>query len=140
MLNVDKIKDGIVIDHITSGCGYRIFQELDLAHLSYNVALLLNVPSRHNGKKDLIKIANVRDLDMTRLGLIDPNLTINIIENEQIKRKVKLAIPEKVSGIMKCKNPRCISNSANIGKIEFTLVDAEKKLYQCEYCDSLTSY
>ncbi|MBR7158398.1 MAG: aspartate carbamoyltransferase regulatory subunit [Alphaproteobacteria bacterium] len=140
MLNVDKIKDGIVIDHITPGCGYRIFQELELAKLSYNVALLLNVSSQSSGTKDLIKIANVRNLDMTRLGLIDPNLTINIIENEKIKEKLKLAIPEKVLGIMTCKNPRCISNNSDIGKIEFTLMDKDKKLYKCEYCDALTSY
>ena len=140
MLNVDKIKDGIVIDHITPGCGYRIFQELDLGKLSYNVALLLNVFSKSSGKKDLIKIANVSDLDMTRLGLIDSNLTINIIKDEQIKEKVKLSIPDRVLGIMSCKNPRCISNNTDVGKIEFRLVDKENKLYQCEYCDSLTSY
>lgn len=139
MLNVEKIKKGIVIDHIKPGCGKKIFDEMNLGSLEFTVAFLRNVPSKKYGKKDLIKIENVVDLDMMRLGLIDPELTINIIENEEIVKKVELTLPQRVQGILKCKNPRCISTFEDVGAIEFTLVDADKKQYKCEYCDSSTS-
>ena len=92
------------------------------------------------GQKDLIKIETDLELDMNVLGLIDPNVTINFVNNGELVSKVQLTLPTRVTGIMKCKNPRCISQYEDVGDIDFYLVDAEKKLYRCEYCDSYTTF
>lgn len=136
MLKVDSINKGIVIDHITAGLGYEIFNELKLDKVEYTTALISNVPSKTLGKKDLIKIDNVVDLDLDMLGFIDPNITIVIIEDEKVSKKIKLTLPEKISGILKCKNPRCISTVENIEDITFYLTDKEKREYRCEYCET----
>jgi len=138
MINVASIKKGIVIDHIKRGNGYKIYKQLGLQKLEDTIVLIKNIPSHKMGKKDLIKIENDIDLDFTVLGLIDPNVTINIIENGKKANKIKLKLPEKVNGIMKCTNPRCISTIEDVGDIEFSLVDEEKKEYKCEYCDART--
>jgi aspartate carbamoyltransferase regulatory subunit len=96
MLNVDSIKKGIVIDHITAGLGYKIFAELGLSEVEYTTALIRNVSSRKLGIKDLIKIDNVVDLDLDMIGLLDPNITIVIIENEVVVDKIKLELPKKL--------------------------------------------
>lgn len=139
MLNVNSIRRGIVIDHIKAGCGHKIFKELGLHKAEYTVALLKNVTSNRIGKKDIIKIENEIDIDLTILGIMDPNITINIIENEKIKEKINLTLPKTVKGILKCKNPRCITTVEDIQEIEFILTNEEKKEYRCEYCDSITS-
>ncbi|SHH39380.1 MULTISPECIES: aspartate carbamoyltransferase regulatory subunit [Tepidibacter] len=139
MLNVNSIKRGIVIDHIKAGCGYKIFKHLGLHKADYSVALLKNVNSNKLGKKDIIKIENEIDIDLTVLGIIDPNITINIIEDEKIKDKINIKLPKKVKGVFKCKNPRCITTVENIKEVEFILVNDEKKEYKCEYCESRTS-
>ena len=136
MIKIDSIKKGIVIDHIKPGCGHTIFKDLGLHKVDYTVVLIKNIPSTKMGKKDLIKIENEIDLDLTMLGLLDPNLTVNIVENVKITEKIKLKLPEKVKGILKCKNPRCVSMIENITDVEFTLIDPENKIYTCEYCDT----
>lgn len=139
MLKIDSIKKGIVIDHIKANCGYKIFKELGLHKVDYRVALIRNVPSKKLGKKDLIKIENKIDLDLNILGIMDPGLTVNIVEGEEIKEKIKLSLPERVNGIFNCKNPRCVTSTEDIKDVEFILVNKEKKEYKCEYCDTKTS-
>lgn len=139
MINVSKLKKGVVIDHIEANKGYKIFNQLKLDQSKDVVVLMRNVPSQKMGRKDLIKIENDINVDLTVLGLIDPNVTVNIVENGERIKKIKLSLPEKVMGILECKNPRCISKHENIGEIGFILVDKEKKLYRCEYCDARTS-
>ncbi len=139
MINVSKLKKGVVIDHIEANKGYKIFNQLKLDESEDVVVLMRNVPSQKMGKKDLIKIENDINVDLTVLGLIDPNVTVNVVENGERVNKIKLSLPEKVMGIMECKNPRCISKHENVGEIGFTLVDAGEKLYRCEYCDARTS-
>ena len=130
MINVSKLKKGIIIDHIESGHGFEIYKELHLNEIDDVVV----------GQKDLIKIETDLELDMNVLGLIDPNVTINFVNNGELVSKVQLTLPTRVTGIMKCKNPRCISQYEDVGDIDFYLVDAEKKLYRCEYCDSYTTF
>lgn len=139
MIKVDILRKGIVIDHIKAGYGYKIFTELGLDKSKDIVVLIKNVPSKKLGRKDLIKIENNIDIDFTMIGLIDPGVSVNIIENETIKRKVKLTLPDKVVGILKCKNPRCITSVENVEDVEFYLVDPKKREYRCEYCDTTTS-
>lgn len=140
MINVSKLKKGIIIDHIESGHGFEIFKELRLNEIDDVVVLMKNVPSKKMGTKDLIKIETDLDLDMNVLGLIDPNVTINFVKNGELFHKVNLTLPPVVNGIMSCKNPRCISQYENVGAINFHLVDPEQKLYRCEYCDSYTTF
>ena len=138
MINVSKLKKGIVLDHITAGHGYKLFKQLHLDELEDVVVLMKNVDSGKLGKKDLIKIETDMPLDLTVIGLIEPGITITYIENGECTRKLKLRLPEKVDGILTCKNPRCISNVERLENITFYLVDAEKKEYACEYCEART--
>lgn len=110
MLNIDSIKNGIVIDHIKAGTGIDIFNHLGLEKAEFSVALIMNANSRKLGKKDIIKIENKMDIDFTVLGLIDHNITITVIENEVTKEKIKLRLPREVENVIKCKNPRCITS------------------------------
>ncbi|MCR4392323.1 MAG: aspartate carbamoyltransferase regulatory subunit [Candidatus Acetothermia bacterium] len=134
MLRVDSIQRGIVLDHIQPGTGFSIFERLGLREADYSVALLMNVPSTKMGRKDMIKIAEALDLDLTMLGLLDPNITVNYIEGGKVVRKVKLGLPERVEGILRCKNPRCITSAEPYAPAKFSLVDRDKKEYACFYC------
>jgi aspartate carbamoyltransferase regulatory subunit len=141
MLKVNSINCGIVIDHITAGKGMKIFEKLKLAEAEFPVVLLINVSSNKRGRKDIIKIENQIDLDLTMLGLIDPTLTINIIENDEIVNKMQVSIPKEVKGLFKCKNPRCISNFDEYAVPKFGLAHKNGKIrYRCSYCEELTSY
>lgn len=135
MLNIDSIANGIVIDYIKVGYGFKIFNYLGLDKADYRVALIMNVPSKKYGKKDLIKIENVMDLDLTMLGFIDPNITIAIIEDEKIKEKINLSLPKRIENVIECKNPRCVTSIERNIVHKFVLVDEEKGIYKCEYCD-----
>lgn len=137
MLTINSIKNGIVIDHIKAGEGIKIFNFLNLQDADFSVALIMNVQSEKCGKKDIIKIENVLDLDYEVLGLIDPNITIDIIQDESIKEKIKLKLPEKVENVIKCKNPRCVTSVEKYVDHIHYLVDEEAREYRCHYCDDL---
>jgi aspartate carbamoyltransferase regulatory subunit len=140
MLNIDTIKNGLVIDHIMAGCGYEIFNYLGLNKAEYQVALIMNVKSDKLKSKDIIKIDNVIDLDYKVLGLIDPNITVNVIKNEIIVEKIRLSLPETVENIIKCKNPRCITSVERYAPHIFHLVNESTKEYRCDYCDEIVTF
>lgn len=137
MLQITSIEKGIVIDHIKAGYGIQVFNYLNLDTADYNVALIMNAYSEKMGKKDIIKINNVINLNYDFLGLIDPNCTVNIIENGKTVKKVKLEVPQTVVNIIRCKNPRCVSSVERSVDHVFHLVDKEKRSYRCEYCDDI---
>jgi aspartate carbamoyltransferase regulatory subunit len=139
MLNIDEIKNGIVIDHIKAGLGIRIYNWLKLDKVPYNVAFVANANSQMYGKKDIIKIDNTISIDFDVLGLIDPNITVSIIENERVKKKIKLQLPKKVENVIVCKNPRCISSTEKYLTHVFYLENKEQRTYRCEYCDEIIS-
>ncbi len=140
MLKITTITKGIVIDHIKAGVGLKIFDYLKLNKADFTVALIINATSKKYGRKDIIKIENVIDIDLTMLGFLDPNMTINIIEDEKIIEKINLTLPEKLEGIISCKNPRCITTEEREVIHKFTLVDKDKCTYKCDYCDYLYKY
>lgn len=140
MLEVKQIQNGIVIDHIKSGNGLKIFNKLKLYKTESPVVLLMNVESKLLGKKDIIKIENTFDIDLNLLGLIDENISINFIKDGKLIDKKKVAIPEKVKGLIECKNPRCITNSDDYMKPTFILISKEKLEYKCSFCDEITKY
>ena len=137
MLNVDTIKNGLVIDHIRAGSGPRIFSWLGLDRANFCVALIMNVPSKQYGRKDIIKIDNIINIDYSVLGFIDPNITVNVVSDEHIVRKISLSLPDRVENIIKCKNPRCITSTESYLPQVFRLVDKKRTEYRCEYCDEL---
>ena len=140
MLRINSITKGIVIDHIKPGLGLKIFEYLKLNNANFTVALIMNASSKTYGRKDIIKIENAIDVDLNMLGFIDPNITINIIENETITKKINLSLPNNVEGIIKCKNPRCITSEERDIKHKFILIDRSKGIYKCEYCDHIYSW
>ncbi|WP_461255467.1 aspartate carbamoyltransferase regulatory subunit [Treponema sp. R80B11-R83G3] len=139
MLNIEKIKNGIVIDHIKAGLGIRIFNWLGLDKVPYTVAFVANANSAKCEKKDIIKIDNTISINFDVLGLIDPNITVSIIENEQVTKKIKLQLPQKVENVLICKNPRCISSTEKYLTHVFHLENSEQRTYRCEYCDEIIS-
>jgi aspartate carbamoyltransferase regulatory subunit len=139
MLNIDKIKNGIVIDHIRAGQGIRIFNWLGLDKAGYPVAFVVNANSKVMGKKDIIKIDNAITINFDVLGLIDPNITVIFIEDEKIIKKTKLQLPERVENVLICKNPRCITSTEKYTPHIFHLENAKLQTYRCEYCDDIRS-
>ena len=139
MLDISQIKNGIVIDHIRAGQGIKVFNWLGLDKANYTVAFVVNANSARMGKKDLIKIDNTIAINFDILGLIDPNITVNIIEDEIITEKIKLQLPERVQNILVCTNPRCITSTEKYIPHIFHLESAEHRTYRCEYCDDIRS-
>ncbi len=133
---IGQIRDGIVLDHITAGNGIRIYDILGLGKLDCTVAMIKNADSSKMGKKDIIKVGQVIDLDFAVLGYIDPGITVNIIRDGKLLKREHLSLPERVTGIIKCKNPRCITSCEQELEQEFRLTDREHKVYRCVYCDS----
>jgi aspartate carbamoyltransferase regulatory subunit len=135
-MKIDAIKNGIVIDHIESGKGMEVYNFLSLDELDCPVALIKNVFSKKTGKKDIIKIDSALNLDLDVLGYIAPEVTVNIIKDGQIDKKLKLTLPKMVKNVIKCKNPRCITSVEQGIDHVFKLVDEEKRIYRCIYCES----
>ena len=134
---VNSIEKGIVIDHITAGLGAKILEFLDVDLSENTVAFIMSASSGKHGKKDIVKIQNVTDVNLDVLGLIEPNATVNIIENGKIVRKINLNLPEKVVNVIKCKNPRCVTSIEANAPHVFHLINEENREYRCEYCDDI---
>ena len=137
IMNIDSIKDGIVIDHIKPKKALTIYNALKLGDLDCSVAMITNVKSNKMGRKDIIKIDKNIDLDLNILGYLDPNITINIIQNGQRVNKKHIELPKEVVNIIKCKNPRCITSVEQELKHIFILTDRDKKIYRCKYCETI---
>ena len=133
---IGQIKDGIVLDHITAGNAIRIYHVLGLDRLGCTVALIQHADSKKMGKKDIIKIGQVIDLDFAVLGYLDPGITVNIIRDGELAKREHLSLPEKVTDIIRCKNPRCITMTEPGILQQFRLTDPQKKIYRCVFCDS----
>ena len=136
---IGQIKDGIVLDHITAGRGAEIYRVLELSKLDCTVAMIERAESPKMGRKDIIKIGQVLDIDFNVLGYIDPGITVNIIRDGKVAERRRLSLPEKVFGVLKCKNPRCITSVEQELVHEFKLTDPKNQVYRCVYCDQKAS-
>lgn len=137
MLNVGKLENGFVIDHIKAGKSMDIYKYLGLGKLDCCVAIIKNARSNKMGKKDIIKIDGGLDLvDLDILGFIDNNITINIIKDGEIVEKKTLNLPHTVTNVIKCKNPRCITQIEQELDHVFILTDEKEHIYRCKYCES----
>ena len=135
-MNVDAIKNGIVIDHIKSGQGMEIYRFLELDRLDCTVAIIKNASSKRMGRKDIIKIDTDEPIDISALGYIDSSLTVNIIKNGELASKFHPELPLKIVDIVLCKNPRCITSTEQELPHVFRLTDRNTATYRCIYCDS----
>ena len=135
MLNIGGLNKGIVIDHIKAGGAMDIYYYLNLEKLDCSVAIIKNAKSNKMGKKDIIKIEGMIDIDLNVLGVLDRNITINIIENGMITEKKNLEMPAEVTNIIKCKNPRCITSTEQELPHRFKLTNRNKNIYRCIYCE-----
>lgn len=133
---IGQIKDGIVIDHITAGHGMTLYNFLGLDKLDCQVALIKNADSVKMGKKDIIKIDRVIDINMDALAYLDPDVTVNIIRDGKLAKRQNIDIPERIENVIKCKNPRCITTVEQELPHIFTLRDKENRVYRCLYCES----
>ena len=135
-MNIDSIKNGYVIDHIEAGKGMKIYRLLKLENFGCSVAMIMNAQSNKMGKKDVIKIDSDAPLDMHILGYVDSNITVNVIKDSIIVDKKKIELPEKLTDIIFCKNPRCITTTEQELSHVFTLADRGRRIYRCIYCDA----
>ncbi len=135
-MNIDSIKNGIVIDHITAGRGMEIYRLLNLEELDCPVAIIKNVLSAKAGKKDIIKIDSEMPIDFNLLGYVDPGITVNIIKDSKVAEKVHPTLPTRLTGVLKCKNPRCITSTEQELQQIFYLDDSNNAIYRCLYCES----
>jgi aspartate carbamoyltransferase regulatory subunit len=135
-MTVDEIKTGIVLDHITAGKGMRIYKLLELDKFECSVALIRNAPSRKMGKKDIIKIDAPIQLNTDIIGYVDPNITVNVIKDGKNVEKKSIALPEQLTNVLTCKNPRCISTTEQELPQIFKLADRENRIYRCLYCEA----
>ena len=134
-MKIGHIENGIVLDHITAGRSMEIYNVLKLGKLDCTVAMIQNAESPKMGRKDIIKIGTLMDLDLDVLGYLDPGITVNIIRDGKVSERRHLALPQRVVGVIKCKNPRCITSVEQEIVHEFKLTDPVKKVYRCIYCE-----
>ena len=136
MLNVGKIEEGFVLDHIQAGMAMSIYHHLQLDKLDCTVAIIKNARSDKMGKKDILKVeCDVNMLDLDVLGFIDHNITVNVIKNGEIVEKKVLVLPKQIKNVIKCRNPRCITSIEQGLDQVFVLADEENEVYRCKYCE-----
>ncbi len=133
---IDAIKNGVVIDHITAGKAMELYNILGLGELDCTVAILKNVVSGKLGRKDIIKIDSMQDIDWDIIGYVDPNITVNVIRDGERVEKRQLKLPDTITGVIRCKNPRCITSVEQELPQVFLLTDREKRIYRCRYCEA----
>ncbi|MBQ8588435.1 MAG: aspartate carbamoyltransferase regulatory subunit [Clostridia bacterium] len=135
-MTIDSIKNGVVIDHIKSGKAMEIYRLLNLENTDWQVAIIKNAPSKKLGKKDIIKIASDVSLDLDVLGFIDPDITVNVIKDGSLFEKKHIELPKRITDVIKCKNPRCITTTEQGISHVFELKDFQNRVYRCAYYEA----
>ena len=135
-MNIDGVKSGIVIDHIKAGKSMMVYELLGLDKVDSCVAIIQNAASTKYGKKDIVKIDEIIDLDYDLLGYVDSNIAVNIVNDGKLSKKLHMELPETLKNVVKCKNPRCITSVEQEIVQTFKLINKEKKVYRCAYCDA----
>lgn len=135
-MQIDKIENGIVLDHIKAGQGMELYKILGLDALDCQVALIKNAESGKMGKKDIIKVDQMIDVNLDAIGYVDPNVTVNIIKDGKREKVEHIGLPDEIVDIIKCKNPRCITTTEQELPHVFRLTDRENRVYRCIYCES----
>ncbi|MGM9637832.1 MAG: aspartate carbamoyltransferase regulatory subunit [Eubacteriales bacterium] len=132
---INPMQNGIVLDHITAGNGMRVYDVLGLGKLNCTVAMINNATSVKMGKKDILKIYSIIDINFDVLGYIDPGITVSVVERGNVVKRIHLQLPETIEGVIRCHNPRCITSVEQELPQIFKLTDRKKKTYRCLYCE-----
>lgn len=136
MLNVGKIEEGFVLDHIKAGGSLSLYEHLGLDRQDCTVAIIKNARSNKMGKKDILKVeCDINTLDLDVLAFLDHNITVNVIKNGEIIEKKELVLPREIRNVIRCHNPRCITSIEQGLPHIFRLTDEEKAIYRCKYCE-----
>ena len=135
-MNIDSIRNGIVIDHITAGRGMQIYKLLKLDTLDCSVAIIKNAFSSKMGRKDIIKVDSEIDLDMDIIGYVDPGITVDVIREGILVEKKRIGLPRRLRNVLTCKNPRCITSTEQELDQVFLLTDEKSRIYRCLYCET----
>ncbi len=133
---VAAIKNGTVIDHIPAEKTYQVAQLLNLEQMESTVTIGYNLPSKKIGKKGIIKVANkfFTDEEINRLSVVAPKIVLSIIKDYKVVEKKTAETPDELRGIVKCNNPKCITNNEPM-KTVFNVVDKNRGILKCHYCD-----
>ena len=134
-MTIDSIVNGVVLDHIRAGSAMTLYRLLELDQLDCEVAIIKNATSKAMGKKDIIKIEGITEINTDILGFIDHNITVNVIKDGVIAEKKAIGLPNEIHNVIKCKNPRCITSVEEGIEQVFRLSDRERHLYRCIYCE-----
>jgi len=134
-MEITSISNGVIIDHLKAGSGLKVLEHLNINTNADSVALIMNAKSEKHGKKDIIKLQNVDNIDLNVLGLINHTATIIYIENDEIVKKIHVELPITVTNVLKCRNPRCVTSIESVPHV-FHLADNTGR-YRCEYCDNI---
>lgn len=134
---IGTIRQGLVIDHIPAGKGLELYKYLNLDELECEVALIKNAVSEKHGRKDILKVNEIIDINYEILAFIDPKITVNVIENGERVKKVHPELPHTIHNVIQCKNPRCITSIEQELEQAFKLSDRENRIYRCLYCETL---
>ena len=135
-MTIDSIHNGYVIDHIPAGRAMALYTHLGLEKLGCPVAMIMNASSKRMGKKDIIKIDGDLDLSLDVVGYLAPGATVNVIRDGRLLEKRTLDLPEQLTGVVRCRNPRCITSTERDLPAVFRLTDREKRVYRCVYCEA----
>ena len=136
MLNIGGLHEGFVLDHIEAGKSMEIYKYLNLDKFDCCVAIIKNARSSKMGRKDIIKVEGpIDNIDLDVLGYIDHNITVNVIRNNKIVEKKALNLPKKITNVIRCKNPRCITSIEQELPHIFYLADEKTETYRCMYCE-----
>ncbi len=135
-MNIDSITNGFVIDHITAGRAMRIYELLGLDKLNCSVAIIMNAGSKKMGAKDIIKVDGDVPLNLEVIGYVDPKVTVNVIKDSKLCEKLTIPMPETLTNVIFCKNPRCITSVEQELDHIFKLTDREENVYRCIYCET----
>ena len=137
-LVVSALENGTVLDHIPAENVYKALDLLDLKGIGNQITIGINLNSKAQGRKGIIKVEDkfFEDEELNKLALIAPQATVNIIRDGKIVKREQLTLPKKITGVIKCANPRCITSTEQEIVHEFYLANADKKTYRCKYCDT----
>ncbi len=133
-LTVERIENGTVVDHIPAGQGIMVMRILGITNeYRARVALIMNVKSKKMGKKDILKVEEkyLDDAALDRVALVAPNATINLVKGGKVMKKRDAVMPKKISGLLTCPNPKCITNFEQAGAVFLV----EGKGVRCAYCE-----
>lgn len=135
-LKVGAIKDGTVIDHIPSNVAFKVTEILNLEDTKNILSIATNLKSKKSGKKGIIKVGGktlTKD-EVNKIAVIAPQATVNIIQNYEVKEKIKVSVPDVFNKIIKCSNPDCITNNESV-KTKFYVVKKDPLKIKCHYCE-----